>query len=122
LTLTSYLGGERYPELASLPANELFELTCQDLRVLLGVKAAPTFQHCVAYPKAIPQYVVGYGRYRQLMSDIESKAPGLFFAGHYRDGVSLSDSIVSGCNIADRVELHLQALSKDGLGVKRAAD
>jgi hypothetical protein len=56
------------------------------------------------------------------MSDIESKAPGLFFAGHYRDGVSLSDSIVSGCNIADRVELHLQALSKDGLGVKRAAD
>ena len=24
-------------------------------------------------------------------------------AGHYRDGISLSDSIVSGCNAADRV-------------------
>src|SRR5690349_13446886 len=32
LTLTSYVGGERYPELASLPAKDLFELTCQDLR------------------------------------------------------------------------------------------
>ena len=55
------------------------------------------------YPQAIPQYNVGYGRYRELMTDIEQKAPGLFFAGHYRDGISLSDSIVSGCNVADRV-------------------
>jgi protoporphyrinogen oxidase len=37
------------------------------------------------------------------MTEIESKASGLFFAGHYRDGVSLSDSIVSGCNVAERV-------------------
>jgi oxygen-dependent protoporphyrinogen oxidase len=104
LTLTSYIGGERYPELASLPSDKLFALTCEDLRVLLGVCGKPTFQHSVFYPKAIPQYNVGYGRYRQLMTDIETKAPGLFLAGHYRDGVSLSDSIVSGCNVADRVE------------------
>ena len=37
------------------------------------------------------------------MNELEAKAPGLFFAGHYRDGVSLSDSIVSGCNAAERV-------------------
>ncbi len=34
---------------------------------------------------------------------MEARAPGLFFAGHYRDGVSLGDSIVSGGNIAERV-------------------
>jgi oxygen-dependent protoporphyrinogen oxidase len=56
----------------------------------------------VFYPKAIPQYNVGYGRYREMMADIEGKAPGLFFAGHYRDGISLSDTIVSACNVADR--------------------
>ena len=103
LTLTSYVGGERYPELASLPHEKLFALTCEDLRVLLGVKGKPTFQHCVFYPKAIPQYNVGYGRYRELMANIEQKAPGLFFAGHYRDGISLSDTIVSACKVADRV-------------------
>ena len=102
LTLTSYIGGERYPELASLPPEELFKLTCEDLRVLLGVSGQPTFQHSVFYPKAIPQYNLGYGRFRELMSQIETGAPGLFFAGHYRDGVSLSDSIVSGCNVAER--------------------
>jgi oxygen-dependent protoporphyrinogen oxidase len=103
LTLTSYVGGERYPELAALPPDELFAITCEDLRVLLGVRGKPTFRHSVYYPKAIPQYVVGYGRFRELMNDLEAKVTGLFLAGHYRDGISLSDSIVSGCNVADRV-------------------
>ena len=107
LTLTSYVGGERYPELASLPAERLVELTLQDLRALLGVRGEPTFQHCAFYPKAIPQYNVGYGRHREMMTDIEMKAPNLFFAGHYRDGISLSDSIVSGRNMAERVEKEL---------------
>jgi len=105
VTLTSYVGGERYPELASLPADQLVALTMNDLRVLLGVnvKANPVFTHVACYPKAIPQYNVGFGKYRELMTKIETDAPGLFLAGHYRDGVSLSDSIVSGCKIADRV-------------------
>ena len=110
LTLTSYVGGERYPDLASLPAEKLYALTCEDLRVLLGVRGQPTFQHCVFYPRAIPQYNLGYGRYRELMADIENKAPGLFFAGHYRDGISLSDTIVSACNVADRAGEFLRTL------------
>lgn len=109
LTLTSYVGGERYPELASLPPEELYEMVGEDLKVLLGVKGKPTFQNCVFYPKAIPQYNVGYGKYRALMSEVEGKAAGLFLAGHYRDGVSLSDSIVSGCNVVDRVETFVRA-------------
>jgi oxygen-dependent protoporphyrinogen oxidase len=103
LTLTSYIGGERYPELASLPAEKLYEIVCEDLRVLLGVRGKPTFQHSVFYPYAIPQYNVGYGRFKELMSQVEQRAPGFFLAGHYRDGISLSDSIVSGINVVDRV-------------------
>ena len=103
LTLTSYIGGERYPELAKLPAEELYRLTLADLRVLLGVRGEPVFKNVAFYPRAIPQYNVGYGVYRDLMNEAEKKAPGLFLAGHYRDGVSLSDSIVSGCNVAERI-------------------
>jgi oxygen-dependent protoporphyrinogen oxidase len=121
LTLTSYIGGERYPELASLPSQELFDLTYADLRILLGLKGKPTFEHSVFYPKAIPQYNVGYGRYRDLMNETEAKAPGFFLAGHYRDGVSLSDSIVSGCNIADRVEKHLLLASRSAVSEKPIA-
>ncbi|SPE59159.1 Protoporphyrinogen oxidase [Verrucomicrobia bacterium] len=103
LTLTSYVGGERFPDLAELPPDQLVALTLDDLRVLLGIRGEPTFQHCVSFAKAIPQYNVGYGRYRALMSQIEQQAPGFFLVGHYRDGVSLSDSILSGCKAAERV-------------------
>ena len=103
ITLTSYIGGARYPELGLLPEKDLIETTMADLRVLLGVKGQPVFTHTKTWPKAIPQYNVGYGKYRELLSEIERTSPNLFFAGHYRDGVSLGDSIVSGVNIAERV-------------------
>ena len=103
LNLTSYIGGARYPELAGLPSAKLVEVVLADLRKLLGVRGQPTFVHTAFWPKAIPQYNVGYGKYRDLLNDLEAKNPNLFFAGHYRDGVSLGDSIVSGVNIAERV-------------------
>ncbi|MCU0789129.1 MAG: FAD-dependent oxidoreductase, partial [Verrucomicrobia bacterium] len=90
------------------PAEELYRLTCADLRVLLGVRGEPTFRHHFFWPRAIPQYNLGYGRHRDLMTEVEHKAPGLFFAGHYRDGISLADSIVSGISIVDRVAAQLK--------------
>jgi oxygen-dependent protoporphyrinogen oxidase len=101
--LTSYIGGERQPELASLPAEKLVALVGEDLRVLLGVRGKPVFTHHHFWPRAIPQYNVGYGKFKDLMSEIEAKADGLFFAGSFRGGISLGDSIVSGVKIAERV-------------------
>jgi protoporphyrinogen/coproporphyrinogen III oxidase len=101
--LTSYIGGERQPELASLSADELVKLVCDDLRVLLGVKGKPVFTHHHFWPRAIPQYNVGYEKFKDLLDEIEINARGLFFAGSFRNGVSLGDSIVSGVNIAGRV-------------------
>jgi len=103
VTLTTYIGGARAPGLALRPTNELIEMTLQDLRIILGVAGKPTFEHVVVYPQAIPQYEVGYGRFKDLLSDIERRAPGLFFAGHFRDGISLGDSLVSGHDTAVRV-------------------
>lgn len=103
--VTSYVGGERQPELAALPPEKLVALVGEDLRVLLGVKGDPVFQNVTVHSRAIPQYNVGYGKFKRLLDEIELKAPGLFFAGHFRDGVSLGDSIVSGVNITERIQL-----------------
>ena len=109
LTLTSYIGGERSPKLALLPHEEIYALVEHDLQRLLGVKGRPSFRHCAVYAKAIPQYNLGYGRYRKLMDEIETMAPQFYFAGNYRDGISLSDSILSGCKMAERVEKSLRS-------------
>jgi oxygen-dependent protoporphyrinogen oxidase len=108
ITLTSYVGGERNSELTAKSPEELIAIVQNDLKILLGATGGPVFKNVALYPKAIPQYNVGYGKFKDLMKEIESKARGLFFAGHFRDGVSLGDSIVSGCNIIGRVENFLK--------------
>lgn len=100
--LTSYIGGERQPDLASLPVEDLVKLVCGDLRELLGVRGRPVFTHHHFWPRAIPQYNVGYGKFKDRLNQIESQTSGLLFAGSFRDGISLGDSIVSGGKIAER--------------------
>ena len=114
VTLTSYVGGERSPDLALKPENELVDLVCKDLSVLFGVSGAPTYRRCTLYSKAIPQYEVGYGRFKDLMDRIEVNAPGFFIAGHYRNGISLSDSLLSGWNVAERIETFLKQKPEGG--------
>jgi oxygen-dependent protoporphyrinogen oxidase len=103
VTLTSYLGGMRAPELALKPVDEVRRLILDDLRDLLGVRGQPVWEHVRQWPKAIPQYEVGYGRFKDFMDTFERGHPGVLFAGHYRDGISLSDSILAGFKAAERV-------------------
>jgi len=65
-------------------------------------RCARGWHHSGAYLRVAGD--VGYGRFKQLMDDIEKQAPGFFFAGHYRDGISLGDSIMSGHNSVRRIE------------------
>jgi oxygen-dependent protoporphyrinogen oxidase len=103
VTLTTYVGGMRQPNLALLGEDALLELIQKDLKEVLGVDGEPRFKNIRVYEKAIPQYVVGYGKYKALLDDLEAKHSGAYFAGNYRTGISLSDSIVNGLEIAGRI-------------------
>lgn len=112
VTLTSYIGGARAPHLALKSREEIIDLVLNDLRTLLGVSGAPTFEHCFVFPEAIPQYNVGYGQYKQLMSDAEAAAPGLFISGNARCGISLGDSILSAHKGAENLENYLSRVDQ----------
>ncbi len=103
VTLTSFIGGCRNPELANRQPEELFDRAVQDLKRVLGVRGQPIYRHHVVFPWAIPQYNVGYGKFMDLMTGIEARHPGLFFAGNYRNGISVGNSIVAGQEVASRV-------------------
>ena len=107
VTLTSYVGGARAPHLALKKRQELVDIVLNDVRKLLGVTGAPTFEECFVFPEAIPQYNVGYGRFKQLMSAAEAAAPGLLISGNARCGISLGDSILSAHKGAENLENYL---------------
>jgi oxygen-dependent protoporphyrinogen oxidase len=80
-----------------------------DLRLLLGVRGEPTFRAFHLWPKAIPQYALSYGRFKEIMDDAERRNPGLALAGSYRDGVAVAEVIASAAQAADRIAAHIEA-------------
>ena len=104
--LTIFIGGSQSPDRALMDEDEMLQNVLADLRELLGLDGEPDFKHVSAWPKAIPQYVVGYEKYLTHMKQIEDAHPGIHFAGHYRDGISVANSILSGLNVAERIINH----------------
>lgn len=101
--LTVFIGGSMAPEKALQGEEEMLEKTLGDLEKLLGLSGKPIYRRLTLSPRAIPQYVVGYERFLDHMAQIEANHPGIHFAGHYRDGISVGNSILSGIDIADQI-------------------
>jgi protoporphyrinogen/coproporphyrinogen III oxidase len=80
-----------------------------ELRALLGTSGEPSFRALQIWPKAIPQYVLGYGRFKDIADQTEQSNPGLVLAGTYRDGISLGEAMASGERAASRVSTLLGA-------------
>ena len=107
VTLACFVGGARHPELARERTTALVERVLVDLRALLGVRGDPVFTKHVFWPRAIPQYSVGYQSVKDGANAMESANAGLYLAGNYRNGVSVGDCIAGGQQIAERVASYL---------------
>jgi oxygen-dependent protoporphyrinogen oxidase len=105
--ITVFIGGTRDPDLVQADPHTITARVLDDLRPLLGTRGDPTFRAVQVWPKAIPQYVLGYGRFKDIAEEVERRNPGLVLAGTYRDGVSLGDAMTSGEQAAIRAVQHL---------------
>jgi oxygen-dependent protoporphyrinogen oxidase len=103
VALTVMVGGARQPEIARLPAEKLLSAVEPDLRQLLGVTGAPVFQRHTFWPRAIPQYNLGYESHLETMAAAERTHPGLFIGGQARDGIALPTCLAAGEKLAARV-------------------
>jgi len=107
--LTCFIGGDRNPDLASEPTEKLRDIVTEELNQLLGIAGEPVFSHHNYWPRAIPQYKVGFDRYLSVMREVEKEHPGLYLAGNYRNGVSVPDCLSSGFETAQKVQTFLQS-------------
>jgi oxygen-dependent protoporphyrinogen oxidase len=107
VTITCFMGGARQSERAREDTDLLVERALLDLRHLLGVRGEPVFAKHVYWPRAIPQYTVGYQIVKDAADTTEHQNPGLYLAGNYRNGVSVGDCIASGQQVAERVAAYL---------------
>ena len=101
--MTVFLGGARSPHIGHLPAADQLRLAFDELRGLLGVQGGPVFLEQAQWPRAIPQYNVGYGRILAQTQALEAALPGLHLAGNWRGGISVADTVAGAVRTAKTV-------------------
>ena len=82
-----------------------------DLAKLLNIRGEPVFQISNYYPRAIPQYNVGYGQFKDHVLQLQKDCPGFYIGGNYTRGPALSDNILSGFEFADNIENYLKTVA-----------
>jgi len=106
--LTTFIGGQRQPELPRLDEQELAAIAHAEHAALLGARQAPLFQQVTCWPRAIPQYTLGHLE-RVARADAAQRAlPGLFFSANWKGGVAVGDCIRNAHLAADAVASHLR--------------
>jgi oxygen-dependent protoporphyrinogen oxidase len=106
--LTVFAGGARQPELLRQTSDQIARLALDDLRRLLGITGTPAFSEIEKVERSIPQYNVGFSAVKELIERIETRCPGLFVAGSFSHGISVSDCITGGTAVAEKVAAQVQ--------------
>jgi protoporphyrinogen/coproporphyrinogen III oxidase len=105
--LRALCGGWQRGEMVDWDDQRLSQAVRDELRLSLGVAAAPIFQKIIRWPRAIPQYHLGH---LERVADIErqlARHPGLFLGGNAYRGVALNDCTEQGSLLADAVKCYL---------------
>ncbi len=107
VSISSYVGGARNPDLLGLPADELLALTNEELRDLLGIKGDAVVQRVRHWPRGLPQYTIGHGERVSKIEDANERLEGLFFVGNYLHGVSVANCLATARTTAAKISAQL---------------
>lgn len=101
--LAAFVGGRTDPEIVAQDETRIAEIVISELRGPLGLRGEPAFLNVRRWPRAIPQYEVGHGRFVERAREIEGALPGLRIGGNFLGGVSVPDCIRNGTVVAAEV-------------------
>jgi len=94
-------------EVAGRSEGELAKMALEDLRRYLGREVRPSRTFVFRFPEGMPAYRVGHLDRLSRLEMALLKAPGVFLAGNYLEGVGLPEVVRSGKRAAGRALAHL---------------
>ncbi|MGC8528658.1 MAG: protoporphyrinogen oxidase [Leptospirillia bacterium] len=99
--LTVFVGGMIQPKLAQAFDEDLLPMVTKEIESMLGVEGSPSYVRIQRWGGAIPQSIPGHGaRIRAIEAALPS---GLYLAGSYLSGVSVSQTFSSGIRAAEKI-------------------
>lgn len=108
VSLAAYLGGDRAPDLARRPADEITDMARQEFADLLDARGAPVLVRVRHWPRGLPQYCVGHRNRLAFLRRASERWPGLFITGNYLAGVSVGACVAHATQVATGVNVFLR--------------
>ncbi|MBN1403731.1 MAG: protoporphyrinogen oxidase, partial [Opitutales bacterium] len=95
VALLSFVGGMYSQRHATMPAHAQIALVREELGRILGVSGAPVVEQAHFWPKAIPNFPVGFQSALDTLDAVEGRWSNLAIVGNYRGGPAAGDSLVN---------------------------
>ncbi len=91
--IRAFLGGGAGPGICDMPETTIEQAVRDELRALLGLRAAPCAVSVRRYRQALPQYEVGHLSRVERIEAHAARYPGLFLSGNGYHGLGIPDCV-----------------------------
>jgi oxygen-dependent protoporphyrinogen oxidase len=101
--LHALIGGACDEAVADMPPEEALDRAREDLRAILGERAAPVFARVYPHRVGIPQYNLGHPARVRAADAAEARRPALTLTGSWLRGISMNLCVKDAFRVARRV-------------------
>ena len=101
---TLFIGGSRDAGFVDDVEQMVIDRARREFELIMKISAEPVLAAKRFWPKAIPQYNLGYVEHENFFDHFEKDNRGIFLGGNYRGGISIGDCIKNAEVVAQRIK------------------
>jgi oxygen-dependent protoporphyrinogen oxidase len=101
---TLFIGGSRDAGFVDDVEQLVMDRARREFELIMKISAEPILISKRLWPKAIPQYNLGYVEHENFFDHFEKDNPGIFLGGNYRGGISIGDCIKNAEVVVRRIK------------------
>ena len=103
-SFTLFIGGSRDAGFVDDVEQLVIDRARREFEIIMKISAEPILVTKRFWPKAIPQYNLGYVEHENFFDHFEKDNPGIFLGGNYRGGISIGDCIKNAEVVAQKIK------------------
>lgn len=101
---TLFIGGSRDAGFIDDVEQMVIDRARREFELIMKISAEPVLISKRLWPKAIPQYNIGYVEHENFFDHFEKNYKGIILGGNYRGGISVGDCIKNSELVAQRIK------------------
>jgi len=101
---TLFIGGSRDAGFVDDVEQMVIDRARREFELIMKISAEPILISKRLWPKAIPQYNLGYVEHENFFDHFEKDNKGVFLSGNYRGGISVGDCIKNAELVANKIK------------------